>query len=102
MLTQITLNQIDTFFNADVVVDELGAIDQQIKALESTARKLKAELIAKGVGKYSGAKFCAEVQHYDRATINPILVRKLADDEFVRNVTQIKPIDAVVVKLIDA
>jgi hypothetical protein len=80
------------------MIDELGIIDRQIKDLEATARKLKAELIARGVGKYEGERFFAEVQHYDRATINPILVREFCDEELVRNVTQIKAIDAVVVK----
>jgi PHP family Zn ribbon phosphoesterase len=80
------------------MIDELGIINQQIQELESTARKLKAELIARGVGKYSGLDFVAEVQHYDRATINPILVREFGTTDFVAQVTQIKPVDAVVVK----
>lgn len=90
------------FTNTNATVDQLGAIDRQIKDLESVARKLKAELIARGVGKYEGAQYYAEVQHYDRATINPVLVREFADEEFVRNVTQVKAIDAVVVKSLEA
>lgn len=84
-------------FTVDLV-DQLGVLKQTIDELESTARKLKAELIRRGVGTYEGAKFFAEVQHYDRATINPALVRKLSNDEFVKQVTEVKPIDAVVVK----
>lgn len=80
------------------LVDQLGVLKQTIDELESTARKLKAELIRRGVGTYEGAKFFAEVQHYDRATISPALVRKLSNDEFVKQVTEVKPIDAVVVK----
>ena len=80
------------------LIDQLGLIDTQIKELEATARKMKQELIARGVGKYEGMDFVAEVQHYDRATINPILVRELADEEFISSVTQIKPVDAVVVR----
>jgi hypothetical protein len=80
------------------IIDQLGEIDRIIKENEAIARKLKAELIARGVGKYEGEQYYVEVQHYDRATINPILVREFADEEFVRNVTQIKPVDAVVVK----
>jgi hypothetical protein len=99
MLTELTLKQIDDFFNADNLVDELGAIDQQIKALESTARRMKADLIARGVGKYQGTKFVAEVQHYDRAQISPKLVREMVDPDIVSAVTEIKQIDAVVVKL---
>lgn len=84
-------------FTVDLV-DQLGVLKQTIDELESTARKLKAELIRRGVGTYEGAKFFAEVQHYDRATISPALVRKLSNDEFVKQVTEVKPIDAVVVK----
>jgi hypothetical protein len=80
------------------IIDELGAVNQAIAELEATARKLKSELIARGVGKYEGVDFVAEVQHYDRATINPVLVRELADEEFISSVTQIKPVDAVVVR----
>lgn len=79
-------------------IDQLGIIDTQIKELEATARKLKAELIARGVGKYEGSEFMAEVQRYDRATINPILVREFGTTDFVAQVTQCKTIDAVVVK----
>jgi PHP family Zn ribbon phosphoesterase len=79
-------------------IDQLGIINQQIAELEATARKIKQALIAKGVGKYEGMDFIAEVQHYDRATIDPALVRKLADEDFVSSVTTIKPVDAVVVK----
>ena len=80
------------------MIDELGTINQQIAELESISRKLKNELIARGVGKYAGLDFVAEVQHYDRATINPILVREYGTSAFVQQVTQMKPVDAVVVK----
>jgi PHP family Zn ribbon phosphoesterase len=79
-------------------IDQLGIINQQIAELESTARKLKQALIARGVGKYNGMDFVAEVQHYDRATINPILVKEFADEDFVARVTQVKAVDAVVVR----
>ena len=79
-------------------IDQLGTINQQIAELEATARKLKQALIARGVGKYEGSDFVAEVQHYDRATINPILVKEFADEDFVTRVTQVRPVDAVVVK----
>jgi hypothetical protein len=84
------------------LIDQLGLIDTQIKELEATARKMKQELIARGVGKYEGMEFTAEVQHYDRATINPILVKEFADEDFVTRVTQIKPVDAVVVRRVQA
>jgi hypothetical protein len=82
----------------DNMIDDLGILNQQIADLEAQARKIKQVLIAKGVGKYTGMDFFAEVQHYDRATIDPTLVRKLADEDFVSSVTSIKPVDAVVVK----
>ena len=44
----------------DNMIDDLGIINQQIKDLESTARKIKQELIARGVGKYNGMDFVAE------------------------------------------
>jgi hypothetical protein len=86
----------------DNIIDDLGIINQQIQELESTARKLKQALIARGVGKYNGMDFVAEVQHYDRATIDPTLVRKLADADFVSSVTSIKAVDAVVVRKVQA
>jgi len=86
----------------DNMIDQLGIIDTQIKELEATARKLKAELIARGVGKYEGVEFMAEVQHYDRATISPILVKEFGSADFVAQVTQVKPVDAVVVRKVQA
>lgn len=82
----------------DPLVDELGVIKQRIDELEAIARKLKGELISRGAGTYSGERFYAEVQHYDRATISPVLVRKLSDEAFVKQVTEVKAVDAVVVK----
>jgi hypothetical protein len=99
MLEQITLKAIDDFFTQPTnQVDELGRLDKQIKELEAQARKIKQALIAQGVGKYEGVEFFAEVQKYDRATINPVLVRELCDEELVKQMTQVKAVDAVVVK----
>lgn len=69
------------------IVDELGAVNKAIKELEATARKLKAELIAKGVGTYAGEQFSANVTEFDQARIVPELVRKHADKTFVSLVT---------------
>lgn len=82
----------------DNMIDDLGLINQQIAELEATARKIKQELIARGVGKYEGMDFVAEVQHYDRATINPVLVKEYGTADFVAQVTQVKAVDAVVVR----
>jgi len=82
----------------DNMIDDLGIINQQIAELESTARKLKQALIERGVGKYAGMDFVAEVQHYDRASIDPALVREICDVTTVAKVTTIKPVDAVVVR----
>ena len=79
-------------------IDKLGAVNQAIAELEATARKLKAELISKGVGVYNGELFTAEVQHYDRATINPRLVREVIDPELISSITEIKAVNAVVVR----
>jgi hypothetical protein len=80
------------------IVDELGKVNQAIAELEVIAKKLKAELIAQGKGTYEGNGFVAEVQEYDRANISATLVRKLADDDFIAQVTQIQQVKAVVVK----
>jgi hypothetical protein len=80
------------------IIDQYGLINQQIKELEAIKAKFKAEIMARGVGTYEGAQFFAEVQHYDRSTINPELVRKLADKELVAKVTETKSVDALVVK----
>ena len=99
MLTELTLKAVEDFFQAPTdTVDELGKLDKQIKELEARARQLKAQLIARGVGKYAGLDYLAEVQHYDRATINPKLVREMVDPEIVSAVTEVKGVDAVVVK----
>ena len=81
-------------------IDTLGMIDKQIKELEASARKLKDALIARGVGKYDGNLYQVNVQQFDRAAISPTLVRELADDDFVSSVTEVKTINAVVVKLL--
>lgn len=80
------------------IVDELGAVNQAIAQLEETARKLKAELLARGVGQYEGTQYFADVQEYDRENISAPLVRKFADADFVASVTTVQHIKAVVVK----
>lgn len=84
------------------IIDQYGAVDAQIKELELIKNKLKAELLARGVGEYQGESFFAEVQEYDRENISAPLVRKLADKDFVASVTQIQHIKAVVVKPLEA
>ena len=49
-----------------------------------------------------GKQFFAEVQEYDRANISAPLVRKFADEDFVKAVTTIQHIKAVVVKPLEA
>lgn len=83
-------------------IDQYGIIDRQIKELETVKAKLKAELIARGVGSYQGESFFAEVQEYDRENISAPLVRKLADKNFVAQVTTVQHIQAVVVKPLEA
>lgn len=80
------------------IIDQYGAIDAQIKELEEIKSKLKVELIARGVGEYQGESFFAEVQEYDRENISAPLVRKLSNEEFVKQVTTIQHIKAVIVK----
>jgi len=80
------------------IIDQYGAVSQQIQALEEIKSKLKAELIARGVGNYEGEQFFAEVLEYDREQISAPLVRKLSDEAFVKSVTTVQHIKAVVVK----
>jgi cell division FtsZ-interacting protein ZapD len=82
------------------IIDQYGVLDKQIKELEAIKAKLKAELVARGIGEYQGEQFIAEVQEYDRENISAPLVRQLADADFVAQVTQIQHIKAVVVKSI--
>jgi len=80
------------------IIDQYGSVDAQIKELESIKAKLKAELLARGIGEYQGEQFVAEVQEYDRENISAPLVRKLSNEEFVKQVTTIQHIKAVIVK----
>ena len=80
------------------IIDQYGAVSQQIQALEEIKAKLKAELIARGIGTYEGEQYFAEVQEYDRENISAPLVRKLSNEDFVKQVTTIQHIKAVVVK----
>jgi hypothetical protein len=84
------------------IIDQYGAVDAQIKELELIKNKLKAELLARGVGEYQGESFFAEVQEYDRENISAPLVRKLSNEEFVKSVTTIQHIKAVIVKPLEA
>ena len=52
------------------IIDQYGLVGQQIAELEAIKSKLKAELIARGVGTYEGEQFYAEVQEYDRENIS--------------------------------
>lgn len=83
------------------IIDQYGAVSQQIQALEEIKSKLKAELLARGVGNYQGEQFTAEVQEYDRENISAPLVRKLSDEDFVKSVTTVQHIKAVVIKPIE-
>lgn len=84
------------------IIDQYGSVSQQIAELEAIKSKLKAELIARGVGNYEGEQFYAEVQEYDRENISAPLVRELSNAEFVKQVTTIQHIKAVVVKPLEA
>ena len=86
----------------DNIIDQYGLINQQIAELEAIKGRLKAELISRGVGEYQGEQFFAEVQEYDRENISAPLVRKLSNEDFVKSVTTIQHITAVVVKPLEA
>ena len=84
------------------LIDEYGIINQRIAELEEIKHKLKAEILSRGVGVYEGLSWFAEVQEYDRENISAPLVRKLSNEEFVKQVTTIQHIKAVVVKPLEA
>ena len=83
-------------------MDELGAIDQQIKELDAVKAKLKAKLLERGTGFHKGMQYIAEVQEYDRENISAPLVRQLSDEAFIKSVTTVQHIKAVVVKPLEA
>jgi hypothetical protein len=84
------------------IIDQYGSVDAQIKELEAIKAKLKAELVARGIGEYQGEQFIAVVDEYDREQISAPLVRKLSNDEFVKSVTTVQHIKSVVVKPLEA
>ena len=103
MLTELTLRAVEDYFQKPTdVIDELGFIDQEIKQLEQRARKLKAALIERGQGKYSGMRYVAEVQEYDRNTISAILVKEYGTKDFVKQVTQVQHVKSVTLKPLEA
>jgi hypothetical protein len=98
-MISLTLDQVEEFFKpATDIVDELGAIDQRIKELDAVKAKLKAKLLERGTGFHKGMQYIAEVQEYDRENISAPLVRQLSDEAFIKAVTTVQHIKAVVVK----
>lgn len=84
--------------NVQQMIDRLGNLKAKRELIEQEERMLKAGLIANGIGSYEGEKYIAEVQHYERASISPTLVRKYSNEDFIAQVTEHKMVDAVVVK----
>jgi hypothetical protein len=103
MLQELTIRQIEDYFQKPTdVIDELGAIDQEIKQLEARARQLKDRLIERGAGMYKGMRFTAEVQEYDRNAISPTLVKQYGSKDFVAQVTQVQHVKSVTLKPLGA
>jgi hypothetical protein len=99
MLQELTIRQIEDYFQKTTdVIDELGAIDQEIKQLEARARLLKDRLIQRGAGMYKGMRFTAEVQEYDRNAISATLVKEYGTKDFVAQVTQVQHVKSVTLK----
>ena len=102
-MISLTLDQVEAFFKpATDIVDELGEIDQQIKELDAVKAKLKAKLLERGTGFHKGMQYIAEVQEYDRENISAPLVRQLSDEAFIKAVTTVQHVKAVVVKPLEA
>ena len=91
--------------NITNVVDALGSINEEIRALETAARKLKAELFAQGVGQYAGTMYVADVQHYDSAVLRGTAVgahvREYVAPDVLKLVTATQSTNRVVVKSLD-
>ena len=101
-MINLTLDQVEEFFKpATDIVDELGAIDQQIKELDAVKAKLKAKLLERGTGFHKGMQYIAEVQEYDRENISAPLVRQLSDEAFIKAVTTVQHVKAVLIKPIE-
>ena len=83
-------------------IDQYGLIQLKINELEEIKQKLKAEIIARGVGTHNGLSYFAEVAEYDRENISAPLVRKFGNEEFVKSVTTIQHIKSVTVKFLEA
>lgn len=102
-MISITLEQVEALCQpVEELVDELGIVDRQLKELEITKAKLKARLVERGPGMHKGMQFIAEVQEYDRDQISAPLVRQLSDEAFIRAVTTVQHVKAVVVKPLEA
>lgn len=82
-------------------IDQYGLVQIKINELEEFKAKLKAEILARGVGVHQGLTYFADVQEYDRENISAPLVRKFSNEEFVKSVTTIQHIKAVTVKLLE-
>ena len=97
-MISLTLDQVEAFFKpATDIVDELGAIDQQIKELDAVKAKLKAKLLERGTGFHKGMQYVAEVLEYDRDQISAPLVRKFSDEDFIKRVTTTQHIKSVII-----
>ena len=98
-MISITLEQVEALCQpVEQLVDELGAVDRQLKDLETIKSKLKARLLERGTGFHKGMQYVAEVQEYDRDQISAPLVRQLSDEAFIKAVTTVQHVKAVVVK----
>ena len=71
------------------VVDQIVALDKEIKALSDKQKELKEILKKSGAGVYSGSNHVATVSQVERETLDMAAVRKKLSAQFIRAHTKV-------------
>jgi hypothetical protein len=65
-------------------IDLLGEINAEIAKLEIIKKRLRDQIVEKGVGSYEGELFRATVSVYDRETLDQKAVRAKLSRQFIK------------------
>ena len=71
------------------VVDQIVALDKEIKALSDKQKELKEILKKSGAGVYSGSNYVATVSEIERKTLDMAAVREKLSAQFIRAHTNV-------------
>ena len=71
------------------VVDQIVALDKEIKALSDKQKELKEILKKSGAGVYSGSNHVATVSQVERKTLDMAAVREKLSAQFIRAHTNV-------------